>query len=264
MLPWIDSHCHLDRYEDPKSVVARARDAGVSAMVAVSTHPDTFEKLVPLTMEFQDVFASVGLHPCDAETMSVTELRSWLELGVTKGQKIIALGETGLDNRPTSPPLDIQRDAFEEHIRVSINSGLPLIVHTRNCDDEFLRIMRNVRKTWHGGTQVRGVLHCFTGSVECAQEAVDWGWKISLSGIVTFKSAPEVHQLARCVPLNALMLETDAPWLAPAPYRGKVNEPAFVVHTAQAVALLRDCSLSELSQTTVDATKDLFVGLSQG
>lgn len=262
MLSWIDSHCHLDRYEDPHTVVANARQMGVRAMIAISTHPDTFAHIVPLIHTFPDVFASLGLHPCDAECIELEALSQWLHQGMYH-DKVVAIGETGLDNRPTSPTMERQSQMFECHIKASLESGLPLVVHTRDSDDAFLAIMRKVRATWNGGKYIRGVLHCFTGSLECAREVIDWGWKISLSGIVTFRSAHGVHALATDLPLSSLLIETDAPWLAPVPYRGKTNEPAFVVHTAQQVASLRQCSLEELSMATVQNTLDLFTKMTR-
>jgi TatD DNase family protein len=147
---------------------------------------------------------------------------------------------------------------FRQHIRAAIDHNLPLVVHTRNSDEAFLSVMNDVRTNWPGGDKVRGVLHCFTGSLQCAKEVIDWGWNVSFSGILTFKNAPALHEMARALPLASLLIETDAPWLAPHPYRGQRNQPAYIVETAKMLAELKGCSLDHVITATTENALALF------
>ncbi len=252
----IDSHCHLDRFSDIDSVLDRSKSCGIHQWISISTSPMTFQALLPIVNQYDGVYGTVGLHPLDIHTLPDHAIDHWLTTAV-QHPKIVGIGETGLDAQESSPPMDQQERSFRHHIRVAIETQLPLVVHTRNTDQAFLSIMRDVRAQ-SGGKTVKGVLHCFTGSVDCAKEAIDWGWKISLSGIVTFKNAPDVHKLATQLPLSALLVETDAPWLAPHPYRGKDNEPSYMMETAKAMAALRGCSVTDIANATVRNTLDLF------
>ena len=257
VMPLIDSHCHLDRFQDVDIVLDRARKNGVHRFLSISTNEKTFSELLPIVESHEDVYGTVGLHPCDIGSMPEDALCPWL-IEKLSHPKIVGIGETGLDALPTSPAMVDQERYFRHHIRAALACNLPLIVHTRNSDESFLSVMRDVRANWSGGHGVMGVLHCFTGSLECAKEVIDWGWKVSLSGIVTFKNAPDLQNMARALPLSSLLVETDAPWLAPQPYRGRPNEPAYIVETAAMLASLQSCSLEHVSRVTTQNVLDLF------
>jgi TatD DNase family protein len=256
-MPLIDSHCHLDRFEDVDMVLERGRKNGVHGFLSISTNEKTFSHLLPIVERHEDVYGTVGLHPCDIGSMSEDALYPWL-IEQSSHPKIVGIGETGLDALATSPAMADQERYFRHHIRAALACNLPLIVHTRNSDESFLSVMRDVRANWPGGNEVMGVLHCFTGSLECAKEVIHWGWKVSLSGIVTFKNAPDLHSMARELPLSSLLVETDAPWLAPQPYRGQRNEPAYIVETAAILAGFQNCSLEHVGRTTTQNVLDLF------
>jgi TatD DNase family protein len=253
----IDSHCHLDRFSDIDRVLDRSKACGIHQWLSISTSPLTFKALLPIVHHYDGVYGTVGLHPREIDTLSENAIGHWLKEGL-QYPKIVGIGETGLDAQESSPPMDQQERYFRHHIRMAIETQLPLVVHTRNSDQDFLSILRDVRAKESGGKNLKGVLHCFTGSLECAKEAIDWGWKVSISGIVTFKNAPAVHQLATQLPLWALLVETDAPWLAPTPYRGKDNEPAYMMETVKAMAALRGCSITDIAKATMRNTLELF------
>lgn len=253
----LDSHCHLDRYDDVDSILQNARNTGVGRFLSISTNPKTFARLVDIAEGNDDVYGTVGIHPCDIDALPDEAVYPWLCQGIGH-PKIVGIGETGLDGLASSPPMADQERCFRHHIRAALNHGLPLIVHTRNSDEAFLSVMRDVRTHWTGGDSVMGVLHCFTGSLECAKQVIDWGWKVSLSGIVTFKNAPALHEMARALPLSALLIETDAPWLAPHPYRGQRNQPAYIIETAKMLANLRGCSVDHAVQATTENALSLF------
>lgn len=256
-MPLIDSHCHLDRFEDLQEVLDRARSVGVRRLLSISTNAKTFSELLPLVQAHEEVYGTVGIHPSDVHSMPEEEIFPWLLAGLSHG-KIVGIGETGLDALPTSPPMADQERIFRIHIRAALEHALPLIVHTRQSDTHFLSVMRHVRSHERGGKDIKGVLHCFTGSLECAREVVDWGWKVSLSGILTFKSAVDLQRMAQSLPLSSLLVETDAPWLAPTPHRGQRNEPAYVMETAKMLAALRECSLEEVLSVTGANFFELF------
>lgn len=256
----VDSHCHLDRYDDPSAVIARAHAAGVDTLVAISTSRDNFASVLPIAQQHPRVFACAGVHPCDTHLdPDPTTLKDWL-MTCAQHPKVIGLGETGLDQFRDAPALEQQERLFRTHIEVAQDTGLPLVVHTRHSDAAFLRVMQEVFETCqsHGTPFPRGVLHCFTGSASCAHQAVQWGWKVSLSGIVTFKNAPEVQAMAASLPLDSLLVETDAPWLAPQTHRGKPNEPAWITETVAALADLHACSIAEMTRQTTANFYDLF------
>jgi len=253
----IDSHCHLDRFQDIERVLDRARAEGIGGYISISTSPATFSALKPIVQRHADVYGTVGLHPCDVENMPEEDVYPWL-IQELEDPKIIGIGETGLDAQEKSPPMFLQERYFQHHIRAAVACRVPLVVHTRNSDDAFLSVMRDVRKNWPGGDGVKGVLHCFTGGIDCAKQVVDWGWKVSFSGIITFKNAPALKEVVRALPLSALLIETDAPWLAPHPYRGQPNEPAFMIKTAEMLAEIKQCSLEHIIGQTYENTLELF------
>ena len=251
----IDSHCHIDsdRFdEDRDDVVQRARDAGVEVMLTIGTgdpHSDDFLKAVAVAEKYDNVFASVGVHPHDAKLYDDAAEEHLVDLA--KSEKVIAWGEIGLDFYYDHSPRDVQEQVFRAHIAASKASGLPLIVHAREADTEIARILREESPR-------AGVLHCFSSGRGLAEVALEIGFFISISGIVTFRKADELRAIVRDVPLDRLLVETDAPYLAPVPYRGKRNEPAYVVATAAEVAELKGITLDELAAATTENFFRLF------
>ncbi len=248
---FIDSHCHLDRYQDLESVLERANQAQVKLLLTICTSIENFDKVLPIAEYYPHVYASVGIHPGEVNQEMGPDLYSWL-VEKTAHPKVVALGETGLDMMPHSPPLELQERIFRIHIQAALDMGLPLVVHTRHADEAFLSVLRSFPQ------KPLGVLHCFTGSLACAQEAVSWGWKVSLSGILTFKNAKEIQDMARNLSLDDLLIETDAPWLAPQKYRGQTNEPSYIIETAAYLAGLHHKPIEEIASCTTRSFFDLF------
>ena len=244
---YVDSHCHLAFPElagDIDGVLARMSAAGVDRALSVCTRLDEFEQIHALAVRDERIYASVGVHP-DSTDCAEPTVGHLVQLAGRP--RVIAIGETGLDYYRLSEPLDWQRERFRVHIRAARESGRPLIIHTRAAAEDTLRIMREERAGEAGG-----VMHCFTESLEVAQAAIDMGFFISFSGIVTFKSARELQAVARALPLDRLLIETDAPYLAPVPFRGRTNEPALVPHVARMLAELHGCSAEVVALATLD------------
>ena len=242
---FVDSHCHLafpELARDTEGVLARMAAAGVGSALSVCTRLDEFDLVHSLAMRDARIYASVGVHPdtTGAEEPAVERL---VELAARP--RVIAIGETGLDYYRLPEPLDWQRQRFRVHIRAAREAGKPLIIHTRAASADTLRIMREERADLVGG-----VMHCFTESLEVARAAIDLGFYVSFSGIVTFKNARDLQEVARALPLDRLLIETDAPYLAPVPHRGRTNEPAFVPHVAQKLAELRSQPLDLIEAAT--------------
>jgi TatD DNase family protein len=248
----VDSHCHLDFSDfagEGEAVLTRARAAGVVAMLTINTRLDRFPAVRAIAETYDDVWCSVGAHPHEAaEHAAVTTP----QLTALAGHpRVIGIGETGLDFYYAHSPPDVQERVFREHIAASQDSGLPLIVHARDADTEIARILRQERP--HAA-----VLHCFSSGRALAEAALDLGFYISISGIVTFRKADELRAIVRDVPLDRLLVETDAPYLAPVPHRGRRNEPAYVAATAAAVAKLRGMRPEELAAATTENFFRLF------
>jgi TatD DNase family protein len=232
----VDSHCHLDFPEfaaELDAVVARARQAGVRRMVTICTRVSRFDKVLAVAERFEDVVCTVGVHPHEAAAETDADTRRLVELA--RHPKVVGIGETGLDYYYEHSPRDRQQASFRAHIAAARETGLPLVVHTRDADDDMAAILAGEMAQG----RFTGVLHCFSSSRQLAEKAIELGLYISLSGIVTFKKADALRETARAIPLDRLLVETDAPYLAPVPMRGKRNEPAFVAHTATRVAELR-------------------------
>ena len=244
---FIDSHCHLNYLHEPEQALQRARTAGVSTCLCISVEQKCINEILALAAAHDDVWASVGVHP-DAAAESL----DWIEANLSH-PRVLAVGETGLDylHDITAEAKLRQQEAFEFQLQLAQKHSLPIIVHTRNAQDDTLTLMAK----YHN---VEGVLHCFTESWEMAEQALEMGYYISISGIVTFRNAENVREVARRVPIERLLIETDAPWLAPVPNRGKDNEPAFVADTAKFLAELRDTSLQTLAAQTSDNFNTLF------
>ena len=243
----VDSHCHLNYeglVEDQGAVLARARAAGVGAFLNISTRQSEWDAIVATAEREPDVWASVGVHPHEADAHPDLGAAALVE--ASRHPKVIAIGECGLDYYYDKSDRAAQRERFGAHIEAARETGLPLVVHTRDAEEDTAEILsREV-----GKGRVTGVLHCFTGSAELARTALDLGFYISLSGIVTFKNAADLQETAKFIPEDRLLVETDAPFLAPVPNRGKVCEPAFVADTAAFVAGLRGVELDDLARTT--------------
>lgn len=247
----IDSHCHLnfpDLAQRLPEVLANMAEAGVDKAIAISVSRQSFEEVHAIAQNHPNIYATVGIHPDDpeAEEFSLEEL-----LEHAARPKVVAIGETGLDYHWCKGDLAWQHQRFALHIEAANRSGLPLVVHTRDAAADTMRLLREHQA--HAG-----VIHCFTEDVHTAKLALDLGFYISFSGIVTFKNATAIQEAARYVPLDRLLVETDSPYLAPVPKRGKPNEPAYVRHTATFVAQLRGDSLENIAQATTANCMRLF------
>ncbi len=226
------------------------QDNQVSHALCISVTLAEFPQVLALAESHDNFYASLGVHP-DYEDITEPTVEELLRLA--DHPKIIAIGETGLDYFRLTGDLEWQRQRFRTHIRAAIQCGKPLVIHTRNAAEDTLRIMRE-----EGADKVGGVMHCFTESLDVAMQAIALGFYISFSGIVTFKNAVAIKEVAKSVPLNRLLLETDSPYLAPVPYRGKTNQPSYVKHVAEEVANLRNSSLAEISTATTENFFRLF------
>ena len=250
---FIDSHCHLD-FPDlvgrKDEVLSRMAANGVDQALCVSVTLEAFPNVLALAHEYPHLFASVGVHPDNAECEEPDVERL---LTLADDPKVIAIGETGLDYYWQKDEPEWQRDRFRTHIRASRACGKPLIIHTRSAAADTIRLMRE-----EGAEMAGGVMHCFTETQEVADAALDLGFYISFSGIVTFKNAKPLKEVARRVPLERMLIETDAPYLAPVPHRGKTNEPGFVKHVAEEIAALRGLPLETIAEQTSNNFRTLF------
>jgi len=247
----VDSHCHLD-YAEPAErpeILARARRAGVRTLLTIGTKLAEFEMVRAIAEADPDIWCSVGVHPHEAAAEPDADAARLVALA--DHPKVVGIGESGLDFYYEHSPRERQAELFRAHAAASRETGLPLIVHTRDADPETIRILREERPP-------AGVIHCFSTGRALAEAALELGLYISLSGIVTFKNAEPLRAIARDLPLDRLLIETDAPYLAPVPLRGKRNEPAFIVHTANAVAALKGITAEALAQQTSDNFFRLF------
>lgn len=251
----IDSHCHLNYpglVEDEEGVIRRARAAGLSAMISISTREREWEDVIAGAERHPDVFATVGIHPHEADHHPDIDTAKLVDRA--QHPKVVGIGETGLDYFYDKSDRNQQRKSFYSHIAASRQTGLPLIVHTREAVDDTIEMLGEGMR--EGAFPM--VIHCFTGSRRLAEACLDLGAFISLSGIVTFRNARELQETARILPADRLLIETDSPFLAPVPMRGKVCEPAYVAHTAQFLADLRGIDVQELVETTARNTRKLF------
>ncbi len=253
---FIDSHCHpylLDVYKDPNDFDRFMQDtiaAGVDAMLCVAVDMDTAQQCLAIAEKYKHVFSSVGSHPSEKEEddLSVETL-----VDFAKHPKVAAIGETGLDYFYNSDKLDVMRKRFRDHIRAAKIAKKPLIIHTRDAREDTLSIMKE-----EGAHEVGGVMHCFTESLEMAKASLDLNFYISFSGIVTFKNAKELVEVARYVPLENMLIETDSPYLAPVPFRGKTNEPKYVRYVAEKIAEIKNIAVELVAEKTSANFKRLF------
>ena len=251
----VDSHCHLnfkDFAEDLDKVVDDARAAGVKVMQTICTDMGEFDEIAGIAERYDGVYCSVGVHPNEAGATPIPSLEELLEKA--RHPKCIGIGETGLDFFYENSPRDSQIKSFEIHMQASSETGLPTIVHARDADD----LMAEMLEKAHGRGALTGVLHCFSSGRELAERALKIGFYISISGIATFKKADDLRETIKAVPLDRLLVETDAPYLAPMPHRGKRNEPAFVRFTNKMVAELKGVSEEECARITSENFFRLF------
>lgn len=251
---FIDTHAHIEGSEfdsDREEVIQRTFEAGVQGWINISNGIESFKRSCEIASKHPEVSISVGVHPHDAASVSQEELELLAkEVG---HPKVVAVGETGLDYYYKNAPVAKQKELFDFFLNCAKDSGLPLSIHMREAEEDFLAFFDRVFP--QGG---KGVMHCFTSHWEFAKECLERGFYISFSGIVTFKKAEQIQEVAQKVPLEKMLIETDAPFLTPEPFRGKRNEPAFVVKTAEKIASLRGISVEELAEQTTRNAKALF------
>lgn len=251
----VDSHCHLDFpdfAEERDAIVQRALDLGVVRLVTICTRVRKFDGIIGIAERYDSVFASVGTHPNNAhEELDVTA-HDLIKLA--EHPKVVAIGEAGLDYHYDYAPPEAQQQGFRTHIAAARVTGLPLVIHARSADEDMIAILREES----GKGAFPFILHCFSSGAELARVGVELGGYISFSGILTFKNSPEIREIARNVPRDRLLVETDAPYLAPMPHRGKRNEPSFVTHTAAVLAETIGVSVEEIGTLTTDNVFRLF------
>jgi TatD DNase family protein len=249
----VDSHCHINfpgLAENMSDVLAQMQQNEVVSALCVSVNLADFPQILALAEQYPHIYASVGVHP-DHEGAEEPDVARLVDLA--QHPKVIAIGETGLDYFRLNGDLEWQRERFRKHIRAARESGKPLIIHTREAAADTVRIMAE-----ENAAEARGVMHCFTETWEVAEAALAMGFYISFSGIVTFKNAKQIKEVAQRVPLERILIETDSPYLAPVPHRGKVNQPAYVKHVAAEIAALRGISLDEVGRSTTENFMRLF------
>jgi len=256
---FVDSHAHIDGSEfdhDRKEVIERALAAGVTTILNVGTgdpHSDAFERAVDLGQKHNNIYTAIGTHPHDARHYNADAEHKTKQL-IKENSRVVAWGEIGLDFHYDNSPRNVQLSVFENQLRAASELQLPVIIHTREAETETIQTL----KSKFSSSTKRGVFHCFSGSMALAKEALDLGFFISFSGIVTFKKADDLRAVAEYVPTKQLLIETDCPFLAPVPHRGKRNEPAFVVEVARCIAALKNVAIEELGQITAANFARLF------
>ena len=246
----VDSHCHLnfpDLAANLPAVLQAMHDNGVGHAMCIGVTLEKFPQVLAIAEAHENIYATVGIHP---DNEGVEEAGVERLVALANHPKVVGIGETGLDYFRLTGDLEWQRERFRTHIRAAIATGKPLVIHTRNAAEDTLRIMRE-----EGADRIGGVMHCFTESQEVAEQAMELGFYISLSGIVTFKNAGALKEVARNIPLDRMLVETDSPYLAPIPYRGKTNQPAYVRYVAEHVAELRGITPQEVAEAT---TRNFF------
>jgi TatD DNase family protein len=252
----VDSHCHLDRLDLAQregglnAVIEDAKARGISHLLTVAVDLDSSKSLIDLTSKYSNIYSSVGVHPLQENQPPVPTVDAITSLA--KAPRVVAVGETGLDNYYSSDSFEWQRQSFINHLIVAQELQKPVIVHTRDARTETIDLLSQFK------SEANGVLHCFTETWEMAKAALDLGFYLSFSGIVTFKNADELRQVVSKVPLDRILVETDSPWLAPVPYRGKQNEPQYVYEVAQCIADIKNLQLEQLAEITTSNFFQLF------
>lgn len=251
----VDSHCHLDFPEltaDRAGVLARAEEKGVTTLLTICTRIKKFDQISEIARENENIFATVGTHPHNAADEN--DVSENVIIKLSERDEVVGIGETGLDFYYDNSPRKIQEAVFRSHISAAKKTGLPLVIHTRSADKDMVRILDDELKT--GG--FTGVLHCFSSGPELAEWVLEKGFYLSFSGILTFNKAEELREIASHAPLNRVLVETDAPFLAPVPNRGRTNEPSYVVHTAKKLADIYGISLADIAAVTTENFFRLF------
>ena len=251
----VDSHCHLDFPDfaaELDAVAARARAAGIGRIVTISTRVKKHAQVLAIAEKYPDIFCSVGTHPHNAQEELDIDAKALIALA--KNPKIVAIGEAGLDYHYDHSPRDAQMKSFRQHIAAARETGLPLVIHSRDCDADMAQILEE--ETGQGASPA--VLHCFTGGRDLAFKAIDLGLYISFTGILTFKNSTALRAIAAELPADRILVETDAPYLAPMPYRGKRNEPAYVAETAKVLGETRGVSFDDIARATSENFFRLF------
>lgn len=252
MLQWLDMHAHLNMLEEgPDEALRLAREAGVAKVVTIGTEPGDLQTVLDLAEKnYPNVFCTLGIHPHEGQIYT-PEIGQFIEVNVSKPW-VIAVGEIGLDYYYEHSPHEEQKAAFRAQLEIAARTNMPVQIHTRDADEDTVEIMKEFKG------RVKGIIHCFTGTPFLAEEALALGYNISISGVVTFKSAESLREIVRSLPLDRIHVETDAPFLAPIPMRGRKNTPAFVVHTAKLVAELKGIGLEELAKVTRENALKMF------
>jgi TatD DNase family protein len=252
MLEWMDLHAHLDKLEEgPEEALRLAREAGVIKIATVGTDPEDLPLVLELAEKnYPDVFCTLGIHPHEGQAYTA-EIGQFIEANVSKPW-VIAVGEIGLDYYYEHAPHDEQKRAFRAQLEIAARTNMPVQIHTRDADEDTIEILKEFKG------RVQGIIHCFTGTPWLAEQALALGYNISISGVVTFKSAEALREIVRALPLDRIHVETDAPFLAPIPMRGRKNTPAFVVHTAKFIANLKSVTLEELAKATRENALKMF------
>ena len=252
MTSFIDTHCHLDKLEStPEEAILEAKEAGVQRMLTISVDEASLDFVSNAVKQFPEVYGSVGFHPHDASAMTES-LADKIRQLAKEEDKLVAIGETGLDYHYMYSPVEVQHDVFRTQLRLADELNLPVVLHSREAETDTLKILKEIPLKHFG------VAHSFTSSFEMAQTLVEMGWYLGINGIVTFKNAEDLREVVRWLPLDRLLLETDSPFLAPIPFRGKPNKPAHIPTIANFVAELREISLQELAEQTSENAQRLF------
>lgn len=253
----IDTHCHLDMtdyHEDLEQVILSAQQSGVRRLITIGIDLSSSRKALALAKQHSNIFASIGIHPHEAASATPNTLAQLAQLvEIKKYKRPVAYGEIGLDYAKNRAPRDTQRAAFSRQLALARELDLPVIIHDRDAHEDTLNLIRQAGPLPRGG-----VMHCFSGDVRLAREVINLGFLISIPGVVTFGKAEMLHEVARSIELEHILLETDAPFLAPVPFRGKRNEPKLLLYTAQKVANLKNCSLEEVARASTENAIRLF------
>jgi TatD DNase family protein len=253
----IDSHCHLDLLEEQgfniEEIIENSLKNNVKILQTICTKVTEIDKILSYTKNHDFIYASLGIHPCNVASQPKTSSEDLIKI-CQANPKIIGIGETGLDYFHDKSTIDLQKTSFLEHIKTSQKIGLPLIIHSRNADLDMMEILENEQKN----SNFPALLHCFSSSKELAKKALDLGIYISISGIVTFKNATELQEIVKYLPLEFLLVETDSPYLAPIPHRGKTNQPAFTRHVVEFIAQLKGLEIEEVAQKTTQNFLKIF------
>jgi TatD DNase family protein len=252
VLDWTDIHMHFNMLESaPAEVIARAKKNGVRRFITIGTNPKDHPLVLELAEKYQpDVFCTLGIHPHDAESLT-PDAMNFMDKNVSN-PRVVAVGEIGLDYYYNNSPREVQINAYRAQMRLAAKYNLPVEIHTRDAEEDTIKMMEEF------SGQVKGVLHCFTGTQNLANHALKHGYNISISGVVTFKKADDLREVVKNVPLDRIHVETDAPFLTPVPFRGKTNEPSYMVHTAECVAKIKNVTLADLARQTELNAKNLF------